>query len=103
VDVREAELILNGERVGGTRKIEARGAPARIQWRRRVPVARDGWLIVIVRGSEALTRVLPDTKATPFAFTNPVFLDVDGDGKMTPYLAPALRELAHRSLFLIEG
>jgi hypothetical protein len=72
--------------VGGTRKIEARGAPARIQWRRRVPVARDGWLIVIVRGSEALTRVLPDTKATPFAFTNPVFLDVDGDGKMTPYL-----------------
>jgi hypothetical protein len=33
--------------------------------------------------------VLPETKAVPFAFTNPVFLDTDGDGKVAPYLSDA--------------
>ncbi|HEX9622653.1 MAG TPA: CehA/McbA family metallohydrolase [Polyangiaceae bacterium] len=89
VDVREAELFVNGESVALTRKVERRGAPARIQWRRRVAVPRDGWILVVVRGRQPLGQVLPETKAVPFAFTNPVFLDTDGDGKVAPYLSDA--------------
>lgn len=86
VDVSQAEIVVNGASVAVTRKIERRTAPARIVWRRRVAVPQDGWLLVVAKGAQPLASVLPDTKAVPFAFTNPVFLDADGDGKVAPYL-----------------
>jgi hypothetical protein len=44
----------------------------------------DGWVVVRVDGDKPLTPVVGDRKtftAYPFALTNPVFLDVDGDGR----------------------
>jgi hypothetical protein len=43
--------------------------------------------VAIVRGDRPLTEVLPFTKLAPFAFTNPVFVDADGDGRFTPPFA----------------
>jgi hypothetical protein len=45
---------------------------------------RDGYVVVRVDGLKSLSPVVGDRKtftAYPFALTNPVFLDVDGDGK----------------------
>ena len=49
-----------------------------------VTTPRDGYLVVRVDGAKSLSPVVGDRKtftAYPFALTNPVFLDVDGDGK----------------------
>ena len=46
--------------------------------------ARDGYVVVKVEGGKSLSPVVGDRKtftAYPFALTNPVFLDVDGDGR----------------------
>ncbi|HUT79116.1 MAG TPA: CehA/McbA family metallohydrolase [Polyangia bacterium] len=53
-----------------------------------LPVPRDSWVVAVVRGDTPLTEVLPYTKLTPFAFTNPVFVDADGDGRFTAPNAP---------------
>src|SRR6478609_7134947 len=45
---------------------------------------RDGYVVVRVDGDRSMSPVVGDGKtftAYPFALTNPVFLDVDGDGK----------------------
>jgi hypothetical protein len=39
---------------------------------------RDAAIVVVVRGDTELTRAGVPTK--PFAFTNPIYVDVDGDG-----------------------
>ena len=52
-----------------------------------VHVARDGWVVVRVDGDEPLAPVVGDRKrfdVRPLALTNPVFLDVDGNGKYDP-------------------
>jgi hypothetical protein len=49
-----------------------------------IQIARDGWLVVRVDGAEPLAPVVGDRKrfdVRPIALTNPVFLDVDGNGK----------------------
>ncbi len=50
-------------------------------------VAEDGWYIVLVEGSDAVPAmypVYPSTGARPFAFTNPIYIDVGGDGWTPP-------------------
>ena len=47
-------------------------------------VKADSYVLVRVDGDRSLTPVVGDRKtftAYPFALTNPVFLDVDGDGR----------------------
>jgi hypothetical protein len=49
-----------------------------------VTTPRDGYVVVRVDGARSLAPVVGDRRtftAYPFALTNPVFLDVDGDGK----------------------
>ena len=49
-----------------------------------VTTPRDGYVVVRIDGEKSLAPVVGDRKtftAYPFALTNPVFLDVDGDGK----------------------
>jgi hypothetical protein len=43
---------------------------------------RDAWYVVVARGDADLGPVCPG--GTPFAVTSPIFVDVDGDGVMTP-------------------
>lgn len=40
----------------------------------------DSYYLVMVRGKDSLFPVITDASVTPFAFTNPVFVDVGGDG-----------------------
>jgi hypothetical protein len=52
-----------------------------------VHVPRDAWVVVRVDGDEPLAPVVGDRKrfdVRPLALTNPVFLDVDGNGKYDP-------------------
>lgn len=59
-----------------------------------VPVSADGWLVAVAVGDLPLpVEVIGAVKngmARPFAFTNPVWLDADGDGrvKMAPAAPP---------------
>jgi hypothetical protein len=48
-----------------------------------LPVAGDGWYLVKVYGAGSLDPV-SRVGAKPFAFTNPIFLDANGDGIFTP-------------------
>ena len=54
-----------------------------------VTTPRDGYVVVRVDGDKPLAPVVGDGKtftAYPFALTNPVFLDVDGDGRYLAHL-----------------
>ena len=60
------------------------GAVERFHEKLEVQTPTDGYVVVRVDGDKPLTPVVGDGKtfaAYPFALTNPVFLDVDGDGK----------------------
>lgn len=50
----------------------------------------DAYVVFFIRGSAGMYPVLPDDDITPFAFTNPIYLDSDGDG----YNQPPLAEMA---------
>jgi hypothetical protein len=52
----------------------------RIQWETVLRLDRDSWVVVIAKGERLLDIVLPGARAKPFAFTNPIFIDFDGDG-----------------------
>jgi hypothetical protein len=73
IDVESVDLVVNGT-VWQTLDADSL-QPVEIE------LERDGWLIAIARGAGDLSRVLPGSKARPLAFTNPVFVDVDENGK----------------------
>jgi hypothetical protein len=83
VDVRRAEVYVNGTRVLTAPATPGKGS-TRIDWRGDLSFKQDAWVVVIVRGDKLLDSVLPGTRAAPFAFTNPIFVDVDGDGRFRP-------------------
>jgi hypothetical protein len=61
--------------------------PVRFTQSYDVTVARDGWIVARVDGDEPLAPVVGDRvrfDVRPLAVTNPVFLDVDGNGKYDP-------------------
>jgi hypothetical protein len=80
VDVSVAEVWLDGKLVQSRAITAAPAAPIRLAWQTEVAVERDGWLVVVVRGDRPLDRVLPGVRAKPLAFTNPIWIDGDGDG-----------------------
>ena len=47
----------------------------------------DAYVVFFVRGPGDMYPVLGDDDPAPFAFTNPVYLDADGDGYSDPHLA----------------
>jgi hypothetical protein len=62
----------------------------RIQVSIPLEVADDAWVVVIVRGDTPLDLVLPRKDALPLAFTNPIYVDADGNGRFQPKpVAPA--------------
>ena len=86
ISVERVTLYLNGREVkrwpvttaGAERPVE------RFHEKFEVQTPSDGYVVVRVDGDKPLTPVVGDGKtftAYPFALTNPVFLDVDGDGK----------------------
>jgi hypothetical protein len=77
VPVRQLRVYLDG-RVVRTQPIEAGGVlelPMRFE--------HDGFLTVEVEGDPSPTYAALLPEMTPFAFTNPIFVDADGDGRWT--------------------
>ncbi len=84
IDIASAELWLDGKHIATERARAPATAAVRLAWRTSISVERDGWLVVVVRGEKTLERVLPKVAAKPFAFTNPIWIDGDGDGSFAP-------------------
>jgi len=80
MDVRRAEAWVNGKLLASTTRVTPGDSVIRIQWEKVLRLDKDSWIVVIVRGDRPLDVVLPGSGAKPFAFTNPIFVDIDGDG-----------------------
>jgi hypothetical protein len=83
IRVEEIEVVANGEVV---RRIEAPTPDAVVKFKGTIDLhpTRDTWYVVIARGSQSMEPVVPQYKGTtitPFGFTNPIWVDVDGDKK----------------------
>ncbi len=83
VDVSSVHLIANGVVIDS---VAVAPSDQVVRLTRRFPVqpARDTWYVVVVRGTRDLSPVLPADNghhATPFALTNPIWVDVDGNGR----------------------
>ncbi len=64
-----------------------------------VGLGADSWIALLVEGDEAMAPIVHDTgrPVRPLAVTNPVWVDVDGDGEWTPPWDVALARVAqHR-------
>lgn len=84
-DLKRLDLYENGE------KIQSLSPPAKagvVKFQGVLPLKpkRDAWYVLIAHGEKDLYPVYPGAK--PFGFTNPFWIDTDGDGKFTPLLKP---------------
>lgn len=59
------------------------GSSLAFEHRATLPLAEDGFVLVTVEGDVAAREVLPQFGVGPRAFTNPVWIDADGDGVVT--------------------
>jgi hypothetical protein len=59
------------------------GALSRFHHVVEISVPSDTFVIVTARAEGTLAEVLPGTTIQPHGFTNPVFVDADGDGRLT--------------------
>ncbi len=80
VTVHHARLVMNGSVVRDVPVPIPAGAAAPFTYRTELAVDRDAWLVAVVWGDTPLSAVLAGTQVRPFAFTNPIYLDADGDG-----------------------
>jgi hypothetical protein len=80
VGVDSLEVVSNGQTVMMNAVSSPREKAQRAHLYFRLPVTRDCWFVAVARGSDKLDEVLPYIGATPIAFTNPVYVDADGDG-----------------------
>jgi hypothetical protein len=83
VSVDRVTLYLNGQEAKRWAVAPGPG-PVRFHENLDLSTPHDGYVVVRVDGEKSLFPVVGDGKtftAYPFALTNPVFLDVDGDGK----------------------
>lgn len=71
--------------VDGTR-VDAGSPPANGPFSATVPVQEDAWVLAVVRGATPLgpPAGIYAERMSPLAFSNPVFIDADGDGLWVP-------------------
>jgi hypothetical protein len=75
VDVSQVELWRDGARVL-TLPVAPSGRPVRVDTRVPLPVQPGSFVVAIARGAaRSMEVVMPWSRATPFAFTNPIFFD----------------------------
>lgn len=70
MEVDRVEIVCNGEVL---RRLEPTSEWVDLS----IPLEGDGWILAVARGDRPMEPVLP---ARPFAFTNPIWIDRDGDG-----------------------
>lgn len=92
LDVSEVRLVVNGERRPPLPVAGADGRTVKFRDRVRVEMPGDGWIAVEVRGARPLYPLIqqragngdPARAALPYALTNPILVDADGDGRSDP-------------------
>jgi hypothetical protein len=92
LDVSEVRIVIDGERREPLPLEGADGGTVKFRGRVRVETPRDGWIAIEVKGSRSLFPVLqqpsndgtPKEAALPYAITNPIFVDANGDGRSDP-------------------
>ena len=84
IDVDRVLVVVDGDvvetiPVPDTREI------VRLKDERKIPVRTDGWIAIRVEGDDSLAPIVPDKDRPilPIAMTNPIYVDVDGDGRVT--------------------
>lgn len=84
IDVDRVLVVVDGDvvetiPVPDTREI------LRLKDERKIPVRTDGWIAIRVEGDDSLAPIVPDKDrpVLPIAMTNPVYVDVDGDGRVS--------------------
>lgn len=95
LDVSEVRIIVNGERretlaAGG--RGEGGVGTLKLERRVRLTLDRDAWIAVEVLGRKSMFPGLqaragdgrPESAALPYALTNPIYVDANGDGKVDP-------------------
>jgi hypothetical protein len=88
VDAERVAIYANGVRVAEKARVGPPRSGVQISWQADVELDQDAWVVVVVTSKETMERVLPRTQTWPLAFTNPIFVDADGDGT---YRAPVQR------------
>jgi hypothetical protein len=87
IDVRSLSLVVNGE-VAHWDAIPPSARVVRFEGEIPLGLERDSWVVAIARGERPLAPVVPTTHTgeprTPLGFTNPIWIDYDGDGKFQP-------------------
>jgi hypothetical protein len=90
VDIAQVVVIGNGEEIESRLVPETRMTD-KGEFNFTLTPKVDTWYVVVVRGNRSLAPVVPqlgDRDVLPFAFSNPIWVDVDGDGKFTPVGVP---------------
>ncbi len=102
VDVNEVRLILNGERRIVFPVRPPSGAIDKFQQQIRISLTEDTTICVETMGGKTLYPVLQSPSRTgsredgtlPYALTNPIFVDIDGNGRFDPPLPEKVRPVA---------
>jgi hypothetical protein len=92
LDVSEVRVIINGERQAPLPFKGADGRTVKYRDRVTVNVPSDGWIAVEVLGGRTLYPMIqqrsgdgtPEEAARPYALTNPILVDANGDGRSDP-------------------
>jgi hypothetical protein len=81
VRVNRVKLYVNGSVVQELPIDHPRGKP--LSWQQSLPlrVEKDSWLVVLAEG-EGFTALYPNLR--PASFTNPIYIDIDGNGWQPP-------------------
>ncbi|MCA9640208.1 MAG: CehA/McbA family metallohydrolase, partial [Myxococcales bacterium] len=96
VGVNRVQLVINGAVVFEQRFPEdLRGGQRELEF--PLELIEDSWVVVLVRGDQALESILPRIDAKPLAFSNPIFVDVDGDGRFRARNASVREHREHAS------
>lgn len=87
IDLSRVLIYHNGVMVRDFFLPSTRSHPA-LRQQLTLPVSSDGWIVAMVVGDRplptAVVGAVGNGLARPFAFTNPVWLDFEGDGKVVP-------------------
>ena len=92
------QLFQNGKEIASRKVVKTEGLPLDETFSFSIPTPeKDAWLVAVVRGDKPENpwwAVLADTGA----LTNPIRLDVNGDGKWTSPLETKVRTLSEPKL-----
>jgi hypothetical protein len=81
VDATRLDLVVGGD-IADSYELPPPGSRESFRWARTidVPVTADTYIAVVVRGDRPIDQVMPGRGVTPFAFTNPIWVNVERAG-----------------------